>query len=124
MFIFYLILFHYIRSDYVSIDLIRFDLPDFWLGFRPFSGPAHPSLALAGSGKCSFVCIISFLPRSAIIEEIMRMSEAGLTSAAFFYFDLRDSSTKQAVKAHFLLYSLSYPLSPMLVPTSLNACTK
>src|SRR5258708_23885075 len=32
MFIFYLISFHYIRSDYVSIDLIRFDLPDFWLG--------------------------------------------------------------------------------------------
>ena len=32
MFLFYLISFHYIRSDYVSIDLIRFDLPDFWLG--------------------------------------------------------------------------------------------
>jgi hypothetical protein len=32
MFIFYLISFHYIRSDYVSIELIRFDLPDFRLG--------------------------------------------------------------------------------------------
>ena len=36
MFIFYLISFHYIRSDYVSIDLIRFDLPDFWLGVRAY----------------------------------------------------------------------------------------
>src|SRR5258707_15079905 len=32
MFLFYLISFHYIRLDYVSINLIQFDLPDFWLG--------------------------------------------------------------------------------------------
>ncbi len=34
MFIFYLISFHYIRSDYVSINLIWFDLLDFWLGMK------------------------------------------------------------------------------------------
>jgi len=38
MFIFYLISFHYIRSDYVSIDLILFDLPDFWLGMTEYAG--------------------------------------------------------------------------------------
>jgi hypothetical protein len=45
---------------------------------------------------------------STIIEEIMRMSEAGLASVAFFYFDFRDSS-KQDV--HGALPSLLTQLS-------------
>jgi hypothetical protein len=38
-----------------------------------------------------------FLTSSAIIKEIMGMSEAGLASIAFFYFDFRESS-KQEVR--------------------------
>jgi hypothetical protein len=38
-----------------------------------------------------------FLTSSTIIDEIMRMSETGLASVAFFYFDFRDSS-KQDVR--------------------------
>ena len=38
----------------------------------------------------------NFLTSSTVIEEIMRMSEAGLASNAFFYFDFRDSSKQDA----------------------------
>ena len=82
--------------------------------FRVFNGDFGST---AGSGKTvlSYASFHShpfgrliFLTRSTIIEEIMRMREAGLASIGLFYFDFRDSS-KQDV--HGALCSLLTQLS-------------
>src|ERR1700679_4274068 len=55
----------------------------------------------------SSLWITDILTSSAVIEEITRMTEAGLASIANFYFDFRDSS-KQDVRG-----ALSSPLTQL-----------